>query len=117
MHHRSRQGSPHRSRIRARHGWGSTAVLGATAFALVVASQGAAVARPAEAAAADREFGSSFEAGEPAPDWLNTVDTAPDGSKRSSGVDGGFSTGIPGNVTDHVTDVRRERREHGLRAR
>lgn len=105
MHHRSRQGSPHRSRIRARQGWGSTAVLGATAFALVVASQGAAVARPAEAAAADREFGSSFEAGEPAPDWLNTVDTAADGSKRSSGVDGGFSTGIPGNVTEHVTDV------------
>ena len=51
-------------------------------------------------------FGSSFEAGEPAPDWLNTVDTAPDGTKRSSGVDGGFSAGIPGNVTDHVADVR-----------
>ncbi|MFI1211486.1 GH92 family glycosyl hydrolase [Streptomyces sp. NPDC020802] len=105
MHHRSRQGSLHRSRLR-RHGWGSTAVLGAAAFALVVASQGAAVARPGEAAAAEREFGSSFEAGDPAPDWLNTVDTAPDGTKRSSGVDGGYSTGIPGNVTDHVTDVR-----------
>ncbi|MEV8069916.1 hypothetical protein AB0P32_28015, partial [Streptomyces sp. NPDC085995] len=28
---------------------------------------------------ADREFSSSFEAGDPAPDWLNTVDTTPGG--------------------------------------
>ncbi len=80
------------------------------AFVMAVASQGAAVARPAQApaqaAATDREFASSFEADDPAPDWLNTVDTGPDGSKRASGVDGGYSTGIPGNVTDHVTDVR-----------
>ncbi|GAA2246652.1 alpha-1 2-mannosidase [Streptomyces ruber] len=88
-----------------RHRWGSTAALGAAAFALVLASQGAAVALPARAAA-DREFASSFETDDPAPDWLNTVDTAPDGSKRASGVDGGYSSGIPGNVTDHVTDVR-----------
>lgn len=93
-------------RHRSRHRWGSTALLGTTALALVVASQGAAVARPVQAAAADREFTSSFEADDPAPDWLNTVDTTPDGTKRSSGVDGGFSTGIPGNVTEHVTDVR-----------
>ncbi|WP_413761336.1 GH92 family glycosyl hydrolase [Streptomyces sp. MMBL 11-3] len=73
---------------------------------MVVASQGAAVARPGQPAAADKEFGSSFEAGEPAPDWLNTVDTSPGGAKRASGVDGGYSTGIPGNVTNHVTDVR-----------
>ncbi|MFF4543732.1 GH92 family glycosyl hydrolase [Streptomyces sp. NPDC001406] len=73
---------------------------------MAVASQGAAVARPAQTPAADREFASSFEADDPAPDWLNTVDTEPDGSKRASGVDGGYSTGIPGNVTDHVTDVR-----------
>ncbi|UXY32785.1 GH92 family glycosyl hydrolase [Streptomyces sp. HUAS TT20] len=73
---------------------------------MAVASQGAAVARPDRTPAADREFASSFEADDPAPDWLNTVDTAPDGSKRASGVDGGYSTGIPGNVTDHVTDVR-----------
>ncbi|MGV9761992.1 GH92 family glycosyl hydrolase [Streptomyces tricolor] len=64
------------------------------------------VALPAEAPAADREFASSFEADDPAPDWLNTVDTGPDGTPRASGVDGGYSTGIPGNVTDHVTEVR-----------
>ncbi|MFE7270108.1 GH92 family glycosyl hydrolase [Streptomyces sp. NPDC057623] len=90
---------------RARHRWG-TAVVSATAFALTVGSQGAAVALPGAPAAADRSFASSFEADDPAPDWLNTVDTAPDGTKRASGVDGGYSSGIPGNVTDHVTDVR-----------
>jgi predicted alpha-1,2-mannosidase len=73
---------------------------------LTVGSQGAAVALPREAEAAAGAFASSFEAGDPAPDWLNTVDTAPDGTKRASGVDGGYSSGIPGNVTDHVTDVR-----------
>ncbi|MET7685404.1 GH92 family glycosyl hydrolase [Streptomyces sp. NPDC005423] len=88
-----------------RRWWGPTVVT-AVALALAAGSQGAAVALPAKAPAADREFASSFETGDPAPDWLNTVDTAPDGSPRASGVDGGYSTGIPGNVTDHVTDVR-----------
>ncbi|NUV65222.1 glycoside hydrolase family 92 protein [Streptomyces sp. CAI-85] len=73
---------------------------------MAVASQGAAVALPDKPAKADREFASSFEADEPAPDWLNTVDTTAGGAKRASGVDGGYSSGIPGNVTDHVTDVR-----------
>lgn len=91
---------------RARHRWGGPAVVSAAAFALTVGSQGAAVALPAAPAAADRSFTSSFEPDDPAPDWLNTVDTAPDGTKRASGVDGGYSSGIPGNVTDHVTDVR-----------
>ncbi|MFJ5302331.1 GH92 family glycosyl hydrolase [Streptomyces sp. NPDC088350] len=85
-----------------RHRWWSSAV----ALALVMGSQGVAVALPDKAPPAGGEFASSFESGDPAPDWLNTVDTAPDGSKRASGVDGGYSTGIPGNVTDHVTDVR-----------
>ncbi|BFO16420.1 hypothetical protein SHKM778_28080 [Streptomyces sp. KM77-8] len=55
---------------------------------------------------ADRGFASSFESGDPAPDWLNTVDTTRGGQKRASGVDGGFTSGIPGNVTDHVTGAR-----------
>ncbi|MFJ8198657.1 GH92 family glycosyl hydrolase [Streptomyces sp. NPDC096152] len=90
---------------RVRHRWGPAVVL-AAAFTMAVGSQGAAVALPGGAPAAGREFASSFESGEPAPDWLNTVDTAPDGSRRASGVDGGYSTGIPGNVDDHVVDVR-----------
>ncbi|WP_200307722.1 GH92 family glycosyl hydrolase [Streptomyces adelaidensis] len=89
-----------------RHRRGSTAALGAAAFALVVASQGAAMAFPDRPATGEREFSSSFEPDDPAPDWLSTVDTAPDGSRRTSGVDGGYTTGIPGNITDHVTDVR-----------
>ncbi|MEU2894634.1 GH92 family glycosyl hydrolase [Streptomyces sp. NPDC001273] len=88
-----------------RHRWG-TAVVATTAFALAAGSQGVAVALPTAPEKADREFASSFEAGQPAPDWLNTVDTTRDGAKRASGVDGGFTSGIPGNVTDHVTDVR-----------
>ncbi|MFI5686524.1 GH92 family glycosyl hydrolase [Streptomyces sp. NPDC051636] len=90
---------------RARHRCGPAVVL-AAAFVMAVGSQGAAVALSAKAPAADQEFASSFEPGDPAPDWLNTVDTGPDGARRASGVDGGYSTGIPGNVTDHVTDLR-----------
>ncbi|MEV5970116.1 GH92 family glycosyl hydrolase [Streptomyces sp. NPDC051921] len=53
-----------------------------------------------------REFSTSFEPDENQPTWRNTVEVGPDGKQRSSGVDGGFVTGIPGNVTDHVTTVR-----------
>ncbi|MCS0602231.1 GH92 family glycosyl hydrolase [Streptomyces sp. LP11] len=90
---------------RTRHRWSPAVVLTA-AFVMATGAQGAAVALPAKAPAADREFASSFEADDPAPDWLSTVDTSADGTRRASGVDGGYSTGIPGNVTDHVTDVR-----------
>ncbi|MFP1624824.1 GH92 family glycosyl hydrolase [Streptomyces sp. 5K101] len=68
-----------------------------------------AVALPAHTAqspAADQEFTSSFEADEKQPNWRNTVEVGTDGKKRSSGVDGGFSSGIPGNVTDKVTGLR-----------
>jgi predicted alpha-1,2-mannosidase len=88
------------------HRWWGSAAVSVAAFALVAGSQGAATALPVKAPAPAREFASSFEAGDPAPDWLNTVDTAPDGSKRASGVDGGYTSGIPGNVDDHVTDLR-----------
>ncbi|MCQ4209334.1 GH92 family glycosyl hydrolase [Streptomyces longispororuber] len=91
---------------RHRYGLGTTAALGAAALVLTAAGQGPAVAKTDRKAGAEREFSSSFEAGQPAPDWLNTVDTAPDGGKRSSGVDGGYTGGIPGNVNGHVTDVR-----------
>ncbi|MGK9461792.1 GH92 family glycosyl hydrolase [Streptomyces sp. G6] len=92
-------------RYRVRHRWGPAVVL-TTAFAVAAGSQGAAVALPAAPAKTDREFASSFEADDPVPDWLDTVDTGPGGKKRSSGVDGGYRTGIPGNVTDRVTEVR-----------
>ncbi|MFF1293721.1 MULTISPECIES: GH92 family glycosyl hydrolase [unclassified Streptomyces] len=84
-------------RHRARYRRGPAVVL-TTAFALAMSSQGAATALP-EAPGADREFASSFEADDPVPDWTDTVE-------RASGVDGGYSSGIPGTVTDRVTDVR-----------
>ncbi|MEV8243835.1 GH92 family glycosyl hydrolase [Streptomyces rochei] len=90
---------------RVRHRWGPAVVV-TTAFALAMSAQGAAVALPTAPAEADREFASSFEADDPVPDWTDTVETGRDGKKRSSGVDGGYSTGIPGNVTDRVTEVR-----------
>ncbi|WP_338483675.1 GH92 family glycosyl hydrolase [Streptomyces sp. SCSIO 75703] len=92
-------------RYRTRHRWGP-AVVTATAFALAATAQGAAVALPSAPAAPAREFASSFEADDPAPDWTDTVDTTRGGAKRASGVDGGDTTGIPGNVTDRVTAVR-----------
>ncbi|MEV6331103.1 GH92 family glycosyl hydrolase [Streptomyces sp. NPDC051909] len=62
--------------------------------------------RSGESDASAREFTNSFEAEETQPTWRNTVEVGPDGTKRTSGVDGGFVTGIPGNVTDRVTAVR-----------
>ncbi|MFG2575771.1 GH92 family glycosyl hydrolase [Streptomyces sp. NPDC048481] len=67
---------------------------------------GTAAALPSRDPLPEREFASSFEAGERAPDWLSTVESAPVGGKRASGVDGGYGGGLPGDVTDRVTDVR-----------
>ncbi|WP_371320697.1 GH92 family glycosyl hydrolase [Saccharothrix yanglingensis] len=58
-----------------------------------------------EPAVSETLFASSFEDGQPQPTWLSTVETAPDGTPKTSGVDGSDSTGIPGNVTDRVVDV------------
>ncbi|MEW2489212.1 GH92 family glycosyl hydrolase [Streptomyces sp. NPDC048411] len=89
-----------------------TAALIAASLVLVVTAPTAAAAQSAhspersEKPTADQTFTSSFEADEKQPDWRNTVEEGPDGKKRSSGIDGGFSSGIPGNVTDKVTEVR-----------
>ncbi|MFJ4855197.1 GH92 family glycosyl hydrolase [Streptomyces sp. NPDC088730] len=90
----------------------STVALIAASLVLVVTAPTAAAAQSAGSGekghkpAGDRTFSSSFEEDEKQPDWRNTVEEGPDGKKRTSGVDGGFSAGIPGNVTDKVTDVR-----------
>ncbi|MEU6127208.1 GH92 family glycosyl hydrolase [Streptomyces sp. NPDC047123] len=84
----------------------SATAVGTLALALVVAAQGAAVAGPERPPRADREFSSSFEEDQAAPDWLNTVERTPDGGKKASGVNGAFSSGLPGSVNDHVTEVR-----------
>lgn len=90
----------------------SSAALIAASLVLLVTAPTAAAATSAgpvadgQKATGERTFSSSFEADEKQPDWRNTVEEGPDGKKRSSGIDGGFSAGIPGNVTDKVTDVR-----------
>ncbi|NED90124.1 glycoside hydrolase family 92 protein [Streptomyces sp. SID11233] len=90
----------------------STVALIAASLVLVVTAPTAAAAQSAGSGekghkpAGDRTFSSSFEEDEKQPDWRNTVEEGPDGKKRTSGIDGGFSAGIPGNVTDKVTDVR-----------
>ncbi|MEV8451546.1 GH92 family glycosyl hydrolase [Streptomyces sp. NPDC052095] len=95
---------------RTRHS--RTAALIAASLALVLTAPAAAAAdpggpaRPSQSTAKERTFRSSFETDERQPDWHNTVEEGPDGKKRASGVDGAFSTGIPGNVTDKVTEVR-----------
>ncbi|MFI8812460.1 MULTISPECIES: GH92 family glycosyl hydrolase [unclassified Streptomyces] len=86
-----------------------SAAIIAVSLALVVAAPTAAAAQPAGPAqkpSGERTFSSSFESDEKQLDWRNTVEVGPDGSKKASGIDGGFSAGIPGNVTDKVTDLR-----------
>ncbi|MBT2387723.1 GH92 family glycosyl hydrolase [Streptomyces sp. ISL-11] len=81
------------------------------AGALVTVTQ-TAQGSPAVAAATVRakapveRFASSFEAGQPQPDWRDTVERDRSGRKRSAGVDGQDIRGIPGNVSDRVLAVR-----------
>jgi predicted alpha-1,2-mannosidase len=50
------------------------------------------------------EFYSSFEAADPQPTWINTVEVDSRGQRRTSGVTGP-STGILGNIMDRVIAV------------
>ncbi|GHH87678.1 alpha-1 2-mannosidase [Streptomyces sulfonofaciens] len=94
-------------RHRSRHRRPGAALAAAMSGLLVVALAQTASAAPSSAGARPAgSFASSFEDGQPAPDWQSTVDTDASGRPRSSGVDGQYSTGIPGNIIDHVTDVR-----------
>jgi predicted alpha-1,2-mannosidase len=96
-------------RTRPRHRQINPVTLVVTASMLVLTAPSAAIAlpsQPGQSSSADREFRSSFESDEAQPDWRNTVEMTADGRKWSSGVDGGFAGGIPGNVTDKVTELR-----------
>ncbi|WP_433367488.1 GH92 family glycosyl hydrolase [Actinoplanes sp. CA-142083] len=54
------------------------------------------IGSPARAAGAS--FGSSFESGDPQPDWTDTPE-------RADGVDGVISAGMPGSLRAHVTAI------------
>lgn len=56
--------------------------------------------------AAPTDFFTSFEEGDPQPDWENTVETDAEGRKMTEGVDGNIPfDGIQGNITDKVEQV------------
>ncbi|HWD03466.1 MAG TPA: GH92 family glycosyl hydrolase [Amycolatopsis sp.] len=77
-------------------------------LAAVVAAAGLAAApvtASAAAGAAPPDFSTSFEAGEPQPTWLDTVDTDAAGKPRSSGVNGANGATIPGDVRGKVTET------------
>src|SRR5688500_13709039 len=84
----------------------SLAVITTAALALgSVGGWSSATAAPGEPTVSETLFATSFEDGQPQPKWSSTVETGPDGTPRTSGVNGSDSTGIPGNVTDRVVDV------------
>lgn len=82
------------------------AALLAAAALIVTAAPSTSFALPARPGTPVREFTTSFEPDETQPTWRDTVEVGPDGTKRTSGVDGGFASGIPGNVTDKVVELR-----------
>lgn len=93
----------------SRHRHNRSAAVLAASLVMALAAPTAALAQPSGAArkpSGDTSFSSSFEADQKQPDWRSTVEEDADGKKRASGIDGGFADGIPGNVTDQVTDVR-----------
>ncbi|GAA0460712.1 GH92 family glycosyl hydrolase [Streptomyces olivaceiscleroticus] len=81
----------------------------AAAALLIVTAQGAAVAAPATPHAppdAGGTFGSSFESGQPAPDWRDTAETPAGGSPKVSGVhpEGATAPGMTSRVDTGPTD-------------
>ncbi|AXG80926.1 GH92 family glycosyl hydrolase [Streptomyces paludis] len=83
-----------------------TALAVVAALTAMTAPPSAALARTAQSPSVSTEFTSSFEADESQPDWRNTTEVGPGGEKRASGVEGGASGGIPGNITERVVELR-----------
>ncbi|AXK37574.1 glycoside hydrolase family 92 protein [Streptomyces armeniacus] len=69
------------------------AVLVSAALLATLAPSTAGTASAAPDPVDSTEFASSFEPGEPAPDWRDTVETGPDGKPRTDGVE---PEGAPG---------------------
>ena len=74
-----------------------------TATLVCGVTNGFAAAAPEESGVG---FSSSFEDGQPQPSWANTVETDAAGNPKSAGVIGSDGTGIPGNVSDKVLEVK-----------
>ncbi|WP_285745098.1 GH92 family glycosyl hydrolase [Lentzea sp. NBRC 105346] len=68
-----------------------------------MSNNGLAAAAPEESGVS---FSSSFEDGQPQPAWANTVETDSAGNRKTSGVTGADSSGLPGSVMDKVNAVQ-----------
>ncbi|GGU47268.1 hypothetical protein GCM10010211_08870 [Streptomyces albospinus] len=90
----------HRHRHSPPRGIARTVALAAAALLLVTAqgATGAAQAAPPQPPQGPAEFSSSFEPGQPQPDWTDAAETGPDGRPKTSGV-GREGTGAPGMST------------------
>ncbi|MGW8552898.1 GH92 family glycosyl hydrolase [Streptomyces tubercidicus] len=73
---------------------------------LVLTAPGPAQAAPPQPPQGTAEFSSSFESGEPRPDWTDTVETGPDGKPRTSGVTPETTPRTPGMTTATDTGPR-----------
>ncbi len=89
-------------RLRHRHsplrGVPRPAALAAAAL-LVITAHGPALATPPQKPRSATEFSSSFESGDPRPDWTDGVETGPDGRPRTSGVTPPTAPAAPGMST------------------
>ncbi|MET9296854.1 GH92 family glycosyl hydrolase [Streptomyces sp. NPDC003077] len=87
-------------RLRHRHRPfpGSTARPLAVAVAALLALSAPAPSLAAPPPSPEGRFASSFEPGDPAPDWTDTAETAPDGTPKAAGVTPETGTG-PGMTT------------------
>ncbi|WP_414505121.1 GH92 family glycosyl hydrolase [Streptomyces sp. NEAU-L66] len=97
-------------RLRHRHsplrGIARPAALAAAALLVITVPGPAAQAAPPQPPQGATEFRSSFESGEPQPDWTDTVDTGADGKPRTSGVTPETAPAAPGMNTGTDTGPR-----------
>ncbi|MGD3108270.1 GH92 family glycosyl hydrolase [Streptomyces sp. YGL11-2] len=91
----------HRHRHSPPRGIARPVALAAAALLLVTApgATGAAQAAPPQPPQGSARFSSSFEPGQPQPDWTDTVETGPDGTPKTSGVSAEATPGAPGMST------------------
>ncbi|MFE1763424.1 GH92 family glycosyl hydrolase [Streptomyces angustmyceticus] len=107
-------------RLRHRHrplrGIARPAALAAAVLLVVTVPgpAGAAPAAPPRTPQGAAEFRSSFEAGDPRPDWTDSVDTGPDGKPRALGVSPQTAPAAPGmnTATDTGPDASPTAKAH-----
>jgi predicted alpha-1,2-mannosidase len=92
------------TRGRARRTLTRSLVAGAASLALTVPASALAQAQTGGAGAAPA-FTSSFESGQPQPDWTSTAETGPDGKPMISGVTAGTLPVVGGSIKDKIAEI------------